>query len=165
MAATSSQNVHDASVELACFVVNDQVYGIDVLQIREIVRGQEVTPLPKAPTLIEGVIDLRGDMVPVVDLGRALGGAPVEESNKVRIAVLEVDDMVFGLRVALAVDVLSADASQIGEPPALATQCGYDAVRAVVRQPDSAPVMLLSLENLLESVYHSARGTAGEQRA
>ena len=162
MAAASEQNATpagDVTVELACFGVNGQVYGVDVLQIREVVRWEAVTPLPKAPTLIEGVIDLRGDVVPVVDLGRALGGAPVEESSQARIAVLEVDDMVFGLRVAVAVDVLSADAAQIGEPPALATQSGYDAVRAVVRQPGSAPVMVLSLEHLLESVYRSARET------
>ena len=160
MAATSSQNAHDVTVELACLGVNGQVYGVDVLQIREIVRWQEVTPLPKAPSLIEGVIDLRGDVVPVVDLGRALGGEPVVESTLARIAVLEVDDMVFGLRVEIAVDVLSAEASQVGEPPALATQAGYDAVRAVVRRPDATPVMVLSMEHLLESIYRSAKNTA-----
>ena len=157
MAEATAQSAFDVTVELACFGVNGQVYGVDVLQIREIVRWQEVTPLPKAPSLIEGVIDLRGDVVPVVDLGVALGGAPVEDSPKARIAVLEVDDMVFGLRVALAVDVISAGASAIDEPPALATQSGYDAVRAVVRRPGDTPVMVLSLEHLLESVYRSAR--------
>ena len=49
------------------------------------------------------------------------------------------------------------------EPPALATQAGYDAVRAVVRRPEAAPVLVLSLEHLLESVYRSARG--GEEAA
>ena len=156
----SSQYAHDVTIELACFGVNGQVYGVDVLQIREIVRWQEVTPLPKAPALIEGVIDLRGDVVPVVDLGRALGGPPVTESTAARIAVLEVDDMVFGLRVEVAVDVLSVEPAQIAEPPALATQSGYEVVRAVVRRPEASPVMVLSMEHLLESVYRSARETA-----
>ncbi len=145
------------TVELACFGVGGQVYGVDVLQIREIVRWQTVTPLPKAPALIEGVIDLRGDIVPVIDLGVALGGERVEDTIDARIAVLDVDEMVFGLRVEVAVDVISAQASAIEEPPALATQAGYEAVRAVVRREGDAPVMVLSLEHLLESVYRSAR--------
>lgn len=166
MQATDSQSVRtqsgsDSVVELACLAVKDQVYGIDVLQIREIVRWQDVTPLPKAPPLIEGVIDLRGDVIPVVDLGRALAADPVVNSVKARIVILEVDDMVFGLRVDEAVDVLSAEAKFIEEPPALATQSGYEAVRAVVRQPGAAPVMVLSLEHLLECIYRSAASHEG----
>lgn len=147
------------SVDLACFEIRGRVYGIDVLQIREIVRAQEVTPLPRAPELIEGVVDLRGAVIPVVDLGRALEGAPVADAGT-RIAVLEVDDMVFGLRVEAAVDVLSVSAATIDEPPSLATHAGYDAVRAVVRRSDAPPVLVLSLDHLLESVYRSARSDA-----
>jgi purine-binding chemotaxis protein CheW len=151
----------DAAVDLACFGALDQVFGVDVLQIREIVRSTEITPLPKAPALIEGVIDMRSDVIPVVDLGRALGGARAPDDEDVRIAILEVDDMVLGLRVASAVDVLQVRPSAIEEPPALATHAGYDAVRAVVRRDGEPPVMVLSLDHLLESVYRSAPKSEG----
>lgn len=147
-------------VDLACFEIRNRVYGIDVLQIREIVRSQEVTPLPRAPALIEGVVDLRGAVVPVVDLGRALEGERVPESSSTRIAVLEVDEMVFGLRVESAVDVLSVGAATIDEPPALATHAGYEAVRAVVRRSGAPPVLVLSMDHLLECVYRSTRSDA-----
>jgi purine-binding chemotaxis protein CheW len=147
-------------VELACLGLRGQVYGVDVHQVREIVRGQEVTPLPKAPRLIEGVIDLRGVVVPVVDLGRALGGEALGNSPEARIAVLEVDGLRFGLRVQAAVDVLSLPAEAVGATPELASQAGYEAVRAVVRREQDSPILVLSLENLLESVYRSA--PAGE---
>jgi purine-binding chemotaxis protein CheW len=147
-------------VEVACVEARGRVYGLEVTQIREIVRSQEVTPLPKAPALIEGVIDLRGAVVPVIDLGRALHGAPAPETRSTRIVVVEVDGLVLGLRVEAAVDVLSVDAAVVDEPPALATHAGYDAVRAVIRRPDAAPVLLLSLERVLEDVYHSARAAA-----
>lgn len=147
-------------VDLACFEIRNRVYGIDVLQIREIVRSQEVTPLPRAPALIEGVVDLRGAVVPVVDLGRALDGERVPESSSTRIAVLEVDEMVFGLRVESAVDVLSVGAATIDEPPALATHAGYEAVRAVVRRSGAPPVLVLSMDHLLECVYRSTRSDA-----
>jgi chemotaxis signal transduction protein len=72
--------------------------------------------------------------------------------------------MAIGLRVEAAVDVLSIDAGSVDEPPALATQAGYDAVRAVIRRPDASPVLVLSIEHLLENVYRSARG-GGEEDA
>ena len=152
----------ETTVDLACFETRSRVYGIDVLQIREIVRCQEVTPLPRAPDLIEGVIDLRGAVIPVIDLGHALCGERADEGPETRIAVLEVDGMVLGLRVDAAVDVISVEARDVDDPPALATHAGYDTVRAVVRRADAAPVLVLSLEHLLESVYRSALHSSSE---
>ncbi len=157
MASTSiDARTTEARIDLASFDVHGIVYAIDVSHIREIVRWQELTPLPKAPTLIEGVVDLRGSVIPVVDLGRALGGDPVENIPGARIVILEADDLLFGLRVHAAIEVLSAEIASLDSPPALVTQAGYDAVRAVVRRPDAQPVLVLSIEHLLESVYRSA---------
>jgi purine-binding chemotaxis protein CheW len=142
-------------VELACLEPRGQMYGVDVHQVREIVRGQEVTPLPKAPRLIEGVIDLRGKVIPVVDLGRALGGEALASSPEGRIAVLELEGLRFGLRVQAAVDVVSLPAEAVCATPELASQAGYEVVRAVVRREKDSPVLVLSLEHLLESVYRS----------
>ena len=161
MAENPSIAVTETRVDLACFETRGRLYGIDVLQIREIVRCQEVTPLPRAPELIEGVIDLRGVVIPVIDLGHALCNEPAAQGPGCRIAVLEVDGMVFGLRVDAAVDVISVEARDVDGPPALATQAGYETVRAVVRRADAAPVLVLSLEHLLESVYRSALHTTG----
>jgi purine-binding chemotaxis protein CheW len=152
----------DNSIDLACVEVRGRMYGLEVAHIREIVRSQEVTPLPKAPALIEGVIDLRGSVIPVIDLCHVLHGEPAPEGPTTRIAVLEVDGMAIGLRVEAAVDVLSVDAASVEEPPALATHAGYDAVRAVIRRADAAPVLVLSMEHLLEGVYRSARSAGGE---
>jgi purine-binding chemotaxis protein CheW len=151
----------DNAIDLACVEVRGRQYGLEVAHIREIVRSQEVTPLPKAPALIEGVIDLRGSVIPVIDLCRALHGEPSDDVATRRIAILEIDGMAVGLRVEAAVDVLSVDATSVEEPPALATQAGYDAIRAVIRRADAAPVLVLSLEHLLEGVYRSARSAAG----
>jgi purine-binding chemotaxis protein CheW len=151
----------DNSIDLACVEVRGRLYGLEVAHIREIVRSQEVTPLPKAPVLIEGVIDLRGAVIPVIDLCRALHGTVASEGPTTRVVVLEVDGMAIGLRVEAAVDVLSVDAGSVEAPPALATQAGYDAVRAVIRRPEGSPVLVLSLEHLLEGVYRSARADEG----
>jgi purine-binding chemotaxis protein CheW len=164
MQAASEEARSDTQVELACLEVRGQVFGVEVQQIREIVRAQTLTPLPNAPLLIEGVIDLRGTIVPVVDLGRALGGEPVDADVRARIAIVEVDGLVFGLRAGGASDVLPVAASDVQSPPALVAQAGYEAVRAVVRRRGAPPVLVLSLEHVLESVYRSgiARETSPE---
>ena len=150
--ATYGQNC----VTLACFEVRDGLYAIDVSQLREVVRWEPATPLPNAPTLIEGVIDLRGTLVPVVDLGRALGLGAVATGPRARICVTECDGLLMGLVVDAAVHVIPVEVARLEDPPALATQTGYDAARAVVRRPDAEPVVVLSVEHLLERVHRSA---------
>jgi purine-binding chemotaxis protein CheW len=156
MANSDTGIYSDNRVTLGCFEVGGHTYAIDVSQVREVVRWQPVTPLPNAPALIEGVIDLRGAVVPVVDLGRALGGVRAAAGQRARIAVTEVDGLVMGLAVDAAVDVIAVDVGNLDDPPALATQTGYDVTRAVVRRPGAEPILVLSLEHLLEGVYRSA---------
>lgn len=154
MAAASPSSSSDPVAELACLEAAGQRYGVDVVQVREIVRSVELTPLPRSPELIEGVIDLRGTVVPVVDLGRAMGVEPCVQGR--HIVVLEVDEMVLGLRVDAAVDVLSVLPEELGEPPALTTAAGYDLVRAMVRRPVGPAVLALAPEHLVERIYRSA---------
>jgi len=142
------------SGDLACFEVHENVWGIDVRRIRQIVRAVETTPLPGAPVWIEGVIDLRESMVPVVDLGLALGGEPIARGGRSRIAVVDVGGFVVGLRVGRALEVLSLDGRAIEPPPAIALQAGYDPVAALLRRDDGSPVLELALERLVARLLH-----------
>jgi purine-binding chemotaxis protein CheW len=156
MPSASSETFGQNQVTLGCFEVGDGVYAIDVNCVREVVRWQPVTPLPQAPALIEGVIDLRGGIVPVVDLGRALEGDPVKVGTRTRIAIAEVEGLVLGLVVDAALEVLPVNASAMEDPPSLAIQAGYEAARAVIRRAGATPILVLSLEYLLECVYRSS---------
>jgi purine-binding chemotaxis protein CheW len=143
-------------ITLACFQVAGDCYAVDVTQLREVVRWQAITPLPRSPELIEGVIDLRGAIVPVVDLGRLLRGTRVTQGPRARIAIAEVDGLVLGLAVDAATEVVAADTSALCDPPALAAQAGYDAARAVLRRKDAPPILVIALDHVLECVYRSA---------
>ena len=147
-----------AGIELACFDVGGVTLAVDVARVREVARCPVMTKLPRAPSLIEGVIDLRGRVIPVIDLGRALQGAPRVDDPLARVVVIELDGLLFGLRVGRAADVLTLPCAALEEPPALVTQAGYQAVRAVVRRDNDTPVLVISLEHLLERIYRSARG-------
>jgi purine-binding chemotaxis protein CheW len=148
----------DAQLELACFELDGACFAVEVAQVREISRCPPLAPLPHAPGLIEGVCDLAGSILPILDLGRVLGQAPVPAPERSRLAVLEFDGLCFGLRIPPAVEVLSVPLADVEALPALATQAGYEVVRAVVRRPGASPLLVLSLEALLERVFRSARG-------
>ncbi|UCE85073.1 MAG: chemotaxis protein CheW [Deltaproteobacteria bacterium] len=141
---------------LARFEAGGRVYALDVRQIREIIRGRELLPLPGAPSLIEGVAELRGVVLPVVDLGRVLGGEPVPASPAARIAIVQLGELVFGLRVAAAYDVVPLDPAARDRSPLLTSRAGDALVHAVARRPGSPPDLVLSLEQLVERVYGSA---------
>lgn len=145
-----------STVNLACFEVKDQICAIEVEYVREIVRIMQITPLPDAPALIEGVIDLRGAVIPVLDLVRVLNRGTASNGMDARIIVLEVDDLVFGLWVDAATDVLALDVHQMEDVPDLARHAGYDAVRNVVRRAGQPPIMVLAVDRLVENIYRSA---------
>jgi chemotaxis signal transduction protein len=101
-------------------------------------------------------------VIPVVDLGRALFDRPIEDDPLARVAVIECDGLVFGLRVGSAADIVTLSTAALEEPPALATHAGYDVVRAVVRRENAAPALVISVEHLLERIYRSARAVEGQ---
>jgi chemotaxis signal transduction protein len=145
-----------AQLELACFELEGACFAVDVAQVREISRCPALAPLPHAPALIEGVVDLGGGVLPVLDLGRVLGRAPVADPERARLCVLDAEGLCFGLRIPPAVEVRSVPLADVEALPALAAQAGYEVVRAIVRRSGAAPLLVLSLEALLERVFRSA---------
>ncbi|MDH3211700.1 MAG: chemotaxis protein CheW [Myxococcales bacterium] len=160
----SSAEAIRAGRTLGCFEVAGRVYGVDVALVREVVRWQPATPLPGAPPLIDGVVDLRGAVIPVVDLGRALGGPAIDATSRARIAVTEIGDRIVGLAVEAAIEVVSVTASDWSGAPTLADGTSCSLTEAVVRRPDAEPIVVLSLERLLERVQRSGP-RAGEASA
>jgi purine-binding chemotaxis protein CheW len=139
-------------VTLGCFEVAGRVYGFDVARLREVVRWQPATPLPGAPPVIDGVVDLRGAVIPIVDLGRILAGAPIDVTPRARIAIAEIGDRIVGLAVEAAIDVISVEGSELSDPPDVAAGTRSGLTASVVRRPDAEPIVVLSLERLLEQI-------------
>lgn len=147
-------------VTLACCEVQGAFYALEVAYVREIVGLIEITPLPNAPLLVEGVIDLRGRLIPVLDLARVLGSGEGSRDGRARIMVLDFRGLALGLWVDAATDVLTLDSGELGAVPELATRAGDDFVRSVVRRVGEPPIMVLSVEALVASI-DGALGSAG----
>jgi purine-binding chemotaxis protein CheW len=156
MQPDSAQTQAASQVLLGCFLVGGRLVAIEVAHLREVVRFETPTPLPGAPGLVEGVIDLRGALVPVADLGRLLGGEPLRPGPRSRIAVAEVDGLAIGLAVDAAVEILAVDAAALGDPPRLLLESGCEATQALVRRVGGPPIAVLSLEHLIGVLHRSA---------
>jgi purine-binding chemotaxis protein CheW len=102
--------------QLVVFDLHSEAYGVDISAVREIIRMQEITRVPRAPEYIEGVINLRGKVIPVVDLRTRFGVAKAERTGDNRIVVVNVDGQDIGM-VVDAVTEVSRVASDSIEPP------------------------------------------------
>jgi purine-binding chemotaxis protein CheW len=99
------------------FALGDQDYGIEILKVQEIKGYSAITPIPNTPSHIKGVINLRGTVVPVIDLRAKLSMEPVEYSKFTVIVMVTVGEKVVGLVVDAVKDVLAVAPDQIQPPP------------------------------------------------
>lgn len=106
-------------VQLVTFRLGDEEYAVDVAQVQEIVRLVAITPVPRAPEHVEGVINLRGRIVPVVDLAVRLGLPKRERSASSRIVITQVGERTVGMLVDAVSEVLRLSTSAIEAAPDL----------------------------------------------
>src|SRR3972149_6999515 len=95
-----------AERQLVVFDLVPEAYGVDIGAVREIIRVQEITHVPNAPDFVEGVINLRGKVIPVVDLRKRFGIAPVDQTNDSRIVVVDIAGEDIGVMVDGVTEVL-----------------------------------------------------------
>ncbi|PIE70269.1 MAG: chemotaxis protein CheW [Deltaproteobacteria bacterium] len=105
-------------IELATFYIGDALCGLNILNIQEINKQTEVTLVPQAPDYVRGVLNLRGRIVTIIDLGKKLGLSPVEVDKESRNIIVNSDDEHIGLLVDRISDVMIAHADGIENPPA-----------------------------------------------
>src|SRR5438045_8830947 len=98
------------------FRIGKETYGVRIAAVREIVRVPEITAVPSAPDLIEGVINIRGTIIPVMDLRKRFGETEIHTDKKNRILVVELDNKLIGLIVNAASEVLKIPPSEIEAP-------------------------------------------------
>ncbi|MCL2627819.1 MAG: chemotaxis protein CheW [Oscillospiraceae bacterium] len=99
------------------FLVGDVSYGIEISYIKEIISVQEITLVPHTHAYVKGIINLRGTVVPVIDMGMRFGGMEVIYTEQTCIIVLSMDEMIVGILVDGVQDVLNIDDENIQDPP------------------------------------------------
>jgi len=140
----------DELLQLVSFKIGDEEFGVDILKVQEINRMIEVTRVPNAPEYVEGVINLRGKVIPVVDLRKRLGMIAKENDKNTRIIVVELSGKTVGFVVDGVREVLRIPKSVTEPPPSVATGVNADYITAVGKLDDRL-LTLLDLEKVLVS--------------
>ncbi len=102
--------------QLVVFSIADEVYAVDIHQVKEIIRVPEITRVPRTPEFVEGVVNLRGSVIPVIDLRKRLGFEAGEAGRDQRIVVMEMGEQTVGMIVDSVSEVLQVAVEDI-EPP------------------------------------------------
>ena len=129
------------------FVLDHQSYGIDVLQVREIIRRPAITPVPQMPAHVRGVINLRGKIIPVMDLRLRFGVASAEDTDQTCIVVVQVkqtDGKVsqMGLIVDGVEEVIHITTADIEEPPNFGTEIAGDYLLGIAKAKGAVKTLL-----------------------
>jgi purine-binding chemotaxis protein CheW len=150
----------EATEHLATFFLGREEYGVDVRLVQEIIRVTEVTQVPRAPEFIKGVINLRGRIIPVVDLKRKLGLGEVEVARQSRIVVVKVKERLIGLLVDGASQVLKVPVSTIEAAPEEVVEIDASSVRGVAKLPGRLIILMDLLRTLSLELREEAGGPA-----
>ncbi len=145
--ATDERN-SDELLQLVSFKIGEEEFGVNILKVQEINRMLEVTRMPNAPSYVEGVINLRGKVIPVVDLRQRLGMTRRERDKNTRIIVMELSGNVVGFVVDAVSEVLRIPRNVTEPPPAIGSSVSADYITAVGKLEDRL-LTLLDLEKVL----------------
>ena len=135
--------------QLVIFKLGDEEFGVDILQVREIEKlDQQITRVPKSPVFVEGVINLRGEIVPIVDLRKRFGLVVRQTSNEARVIIVDISDGQVGMIVDSVVEVIRLNVSAIEAAPPITRGVNAYFLSGVAKI-DGRLIILLNLERAL----------------
>ena len=163
-ATAGGRQLDSELLQLVSFMVGTEEFAIPILSVQEINRMMQITRVPGSPTFIEGVINLRGKIIPVMNLRKRFGMADAEKSNDERIIVVEVDNRVIGFTVDRVNEVLRIPASIVEPPPQMVCGIDSDYVQGVGKLEDRL-LILLRLDRLFSADELAAADQAASNHA
>ena len=146
----SQKKQDDELLQLVTFSIGEEEFGVNILKVQEIIRTMEIAKVPRAPEFVEGVINLRGKVIPIIDLRRRFGLAPKAHDKNTRIIVIEINNIIVGFVVDAVSEVLRIPASTVEPPPPVVAGVDSDYISGVGKLQDRLLIML-DLDKLLSS--------------
>lgn len=122
----SESNQHDELIQLVSFMLANEEYGVEVLKVREIIRMPTITKMPNTPSYVEGIINLRGKVIPIISMRKRFGLIEGDISSQTRIMVMDVAGTLTGFIVDAVSEVIRIHSSEIQPPPSMVVSGGID---------------------------------------
>jgi purine-binding chemotaxis protein CheW len=136
--------------QIVIFNLDGESYGIEIATVRNIIELQPITHVPYAPDFVRGLINLRGAVLPVLDLRQRFGLSKEQTAKEIRIVVVEVDGQSVGMLVDAVTEVLRIDEAAIEPPSPVTATVDSDFITGIAKQ-DEQLVILLDLQRVIAS--------------
>jgi purine-binding chemotaxis protein CheW len=153
---------YDEELQLVSFHIGEEEFAVDILNIQGINRMVEVTKVPNAPEYVEGIINLRGSVIPIIDLRRRLGMPQKDYDKDTRFIVVEVHTKVLGFIVDSVNEVLRISSNITEPPPPMVAGVDSEFITAVGKLEDRL-LILLNIEKVLSKEQAGAIGDFAEK--
>ncbi|GGP99697.1 chemotaxis protein CheW [Shewanella ulleungensis] len=138
----------DAVLQWVTFKLDNETYGINVMQVQEVLRYTEIAPVPGAPDYVLGIINLRGNVVTVIDTRSRFGLQSAELDDSTRIVIIEAEKQVIGILVDSVAEVVYLRRSEIDNAPNVGTEESAKFIQGVSNR-DNELLILVDLDKLL----------------
>ena len=144
----TAQASNDSTLQCVTFRLQDEIYGINVMQVQEVLRVTEIAPVPGAPHYVLGIINLRGNVVTVIDTRERLGLDAKEMDESTRIVIIEAEKLVVGILVDAVAEVVDLRLSEIESAPSVGNDESSKYIQGVASR-DGELLILVDLNKLL----------------
>ena len=151
----SADDKNEDDLQIVTFKVGEEEFSVSILKVQEIIRMSEITKVPNSPPFVEGVINLRGKVIPVIDSRKRFGLPDVERTEASRIIVVDSGGKIVGLIVDSVTEVLRLSQSTVEPPPDIVGGVEADYIEGVGKL-DNRLVILLNLDKVLSIKERSA---------
>tara|TARA_R110002072_G_scaffold31735_18_gene97726 strand:- start:44565 stop:45044 length:480 start_codon:yes stop_codon:yes gene_type:complete len=144
----AQQNIDDPILQWVTFRLDGETYGVNVMQVQEVLRYTEIAPVPGAPQYVLGIINLRGNVVTVIDTRNRFGLKEGDITDSTRIVIVEADEHVVGLLVDSVAEVVYLRQSEIENPPNAGHDDSARFIQGVCNKSEEL-LILVELEKIL----------------
>ncbi len=148
MSQTAKKEVQGEILQCVTFRLDGETYGINVMRVQEVLRVTEIAPVPGAPDYVMGIINLRGNVVTVIDGRQRLGLPQKELDDSTRIIVIEGEGQVIGILVDAVAEVVDIDTAEIDTAPGVGSEESARYIQGVTHCGD-ALLILVDIDKLL----------------
>jgi purine-binding chemotaxis protein CheW len=148
MKENTAQSAEDPILQWVTFRLDNETYGINVMQVQEVLRHSEIAPVPGAPAYVLGIINLRGNVVTVIDTRQRFGLSPAPITDNTRIVIIEADKQVIGILVDSVAEVVYLRQSEIETAPNVGTDESAKFIQGVCNKNNEL-LILVDLEKMM----------------
>lgn len=148
MSSNATKNADDPMLQWVTFRLDGETYGINVMQVQEVLRYTEIAPVPGAPAYVLGIINLRGNVVTVIDTRHRFGIASAEVTDQTRIVIIEAESHVVGILVDAVAEVVYLRQSEIETAPNVGNEESAKFIQGVCNKNNQL-LILVELDKLL----------------